>query len=151
MRLQCYDVIWAYNQPVIGLFLIFFMMFCFYERRHASGLLGTITFGGYFGSVSFCKSTICRKLKGTNETVAHERPQTRAQSMENSDNQFYRWRRKGTWERKENLNNTSRKNKVAFVVFVHNCKQDIYMCTLYLFTPLLMCTKRHPITVLRLC
>ena len=25
------------------------------------------------------------------------------------------------------------------------------MCTLYLFTPLLMYTKRHPITVLRLC
>ena len=40
---------------------------------------------GYFGSVSVCKSTICRKLKETNETVAHERPQTRAQSMENSD------------------------------------------------------------------
>ena len=41
VRLQCYDVIWAYNQPVIGLFLIFFMMFCFYERRLASGLLET--------------------------------------------------------------------------------------------------------------
>ena len=43
--------------------------------------------------------------------------------------------------KKENLNNTSRKNKVAIVVFVHNCKQDIYMCTLDLFTPLLMYTK----------
>ena len=41
VRLQCYDVIWAYNQPVIGLFLIFFMMFCFYRRRLASGLSGT--------------------------------------------------------------------------------------------------------------
>ena len=41
VSLQCYDVIWAYNQPVIGLFLIFFMMFCFYKRRLASGLLGT--------------------------------------------------------------------------------------------------------------
>ena len=28
---------------------------------------------GYFGSVPVCKSTICRKLKETNETVAHER------------------------------------------------------------------------------
>ena len=40
---------------------------------------------GYFGSVSVCKSTICRKLKEANETVAHERPQTRAQSMENHE------------------------------------------------------------------
>ena len=61
---------------------------------------------GYFGSVSVCKSSTCRKLKETNETVAHERPQTIAQSMEN-----------------------------------------IYMCTLYRFTPLLIYTKRHPITV----
>ena len=54
----------------------------------------------------------------------------RAQSMENSDNLqslLQSWRRKGTWEKKENLNNTYRKNKVAIVVFVHHCKQDIYI------------------------
>ena len=94
---------------------------------------------GYFGSVSVCKSTICRKLKEANETVAHERPQTRAQSMENQERMgelrqtIVILEKEGTWEKKENLKNTSRKNKVAIVVFVHNCKQDMYMCTLYLF------------------
>ena len=40
-----------------------------------------------FGNLSVCKSTIWRKLKTslkkTNETAAHERPQSRAQSMKN--------------------------------------------------------------------
>ena len=40
-----------------------------------------------FGNLSVCKSNIWRKLKTslkkTNETAAHERPQSRAQSMEN--------------------------------------------------------------------
>ena len=113
-------------------------MFCFHEKRLASGLLGTCLYirvwrddpAVIWKCISLQKYH--RETKENKRTFAHERPQTRTQSKENSDKGLKSWRRKGASEKKENLNDTSKKIKVAIVVFMQNCKQNIYMCTLYL-------------------